>query len=177
MEAAWSRTRLSSRVEDEDLQHDLADERCVQAARFGLAADWRAQGVSSYPHDHHTFASRTALEPIPLPGYRISFRRSCWPSSAGLSQSKSAAVERQTLPLRCTGTKESNYSALRAEHLMSCMAINMGSPIIAIFHAKQQKTGCSHSSYQMHSLLLPSATLLQAKPWATSAERQHTRKS
>lgn len=61
MEAAWSRTRLSSRVEDEDLQHDLADEKCVQAARFGLAADWHAQGVSSYPRGHHTFASRTAF--------------------------------------------------------------------------------------------------------------------
>ena len=60
---------------------------------------------------------------------------------------------------------------------MSCMAINMGSPIIPIFHAKQQKTGCSHSSYQMHSLLLPPATLLQAEPWGTSAEKQQKRKS
>lgn len=83
-------------------------------------------------------------------------------------------MERKTLPLGCTGTKECNHLALSAEYLMSCIAINLGSSIIAIFPAKQQKTGCS---YQTHSLLLPPATLLQAKPWVTSAEKQQTRKS
>ena len=86
-------------------------------------------------------------------------------------------MEGQTLPLRCKATKEINHLALRAEYLMSCIAINLGSSILAIFHTKQQKTGCSYSSYQTHSLLLLPATLPQGIPWVLSAEKQQTRKS
>lgn len=145
MEAAWSRTRLSSRVEDEDLQHALADPRCFQAARSPLIQN---------------LMSRETIQHRGLLYLRLKNRlcRSCYTARASYRPRCTllVSVRHET---QHSHDMRTSYSAYRAhDHEGDHSAwparnhpdLNQNNHRATLF-AEMRKAGCSYSSCRLHS--------------------------